>query len=269
MLNSTMIATDSFPYCIKLMSTKLITLGTFLSPDVPSSLFDARRNAPDAWGAYNISAGWVSDMDLYRHRQSFMLGSLAKADTLRKEKAEKAVGGLHKITSSALNNKWLQTALSHKSNKDESQSEIPTANNLDIPIFMSGVDAVDYCQDSRFAAGALQFVQEEGDLVLIPPRFWHQVYHLEPSIALASQYINTYGKDRTFKHILNWCSGSDTEELKIEEDSSRNVRQDLPKNFDDLSDKEQVLAVLTAGLKQQHGRIKGSALMRKLMANKG
>lgn len=250
----------------------MIITGTFLSPDVPSSLFDARRNAPDAWGAYNISAGWVSDMDLYRHRQNFMLGALAKADTMRKGKSSKSDGGLDKIISSALNSKWLQTALAHTTDENRvanSATSRSTAKNLDVPIFMSGVDAVDYCQDSRLAAGALQFVQEEGDLVLIPPRFWHQVYHLEPSIALASQYINSYGKDRTFKHILRWCSGSiDSEELKNEEDSSKNIRQDLPKNFDDLTDKDQVLAVLTAGLKQQHGRIKGSALMRKLMVNK-
>ncbi|CAN0209865.1 unnamed protein product, partial [Ectocarpus sp. 13 AM-2016] len=29
-------------------------------------------------------------------------------------------------------------------------------------------------------------VQEAGELVLIPPRHWHQVYHLEPSLAVAS-----------------------------------------------------------------------------------
>ena len=210
-------------------------------------------------------------MDLYRHRQSFMLGALAKADTQRREKGQKNSGGLGKITSSALNSKWLQTALSRSvDDKAVAQSDSRAERNLDVPIFMSGVDSVDYCEDSRLAAGALQFVQEEGDLVLIPPRFWHQVYHLEPSIALASQYINSYGKDRTFKHILNWCRGSsNSEELKTEEeDSSKNVLQDLPRNFDDLTDKDQVLAVLTAGLKQQHGRIKGSALMRKLMANK-
>ena len=201
-----------------------------------------------------------------------MLGALAKADTMRKGKSQKSDGGLDKITSSALNNKWLQAALIHTTDENRVanlETSRSTEKNLDVPIFMSGVDAVDYCQDSRLAAGALQFVQEEGDLVLIPPRFWHQVYHLEPSIALASQYINSYGKDRTFKHILKWCSGSiDSEGLKNEEDSSKNVRQDLPENFDDLTDKDQVLAVLTAGLKQQHGRIKGSALMRKLMSKK-
>ena len=224
---------------------------------MPASLFEARRNAPDAWGAYNISAGWVSDIDLYRHRQSFVLGALAAAEMRRN--GEDMAPGQEKIMGSSLNRKWLQTVLS-KGNDD---SNIESgAKNLNVPIFMSGVDAVDYCKDPRLSAGALQLVQEEGDLILIPPRFWHQVYHLEPSIAVASQYMNDIGKNVTFNHILKWCQSSSVN--GAEGRLSVNL---LPRNFTSLSDREQVLSVIQTGLKLQHGRMKGSALMRRLMSD--
>ena len=35
-----------------------------------SAIFKPTRNVPDAWGAYNISAGWVSDIDLYKFASS-------------------------------------------------------------------------------------------------------------------------------------------------------------------------------------------------------
>jgi ribosomal protein L16 Arg81 hydroxylase len=51
----------------------------------------------------------------------------------------------------------------------------------------------------------VQIVQEEGELVWIPPHWWHQVYHLQPSIAIASQLCHETVKDRVFKHILSFC----------------------------------------------------------------
>ena len=48
--------------------------------------------------------------------------------------------------------------------------------------------------------------QKEGDLVLIPPRWYHQVYSLENSFAIASQYANNINKFQIYKHILEWSS---------------------------------------------------------------
>jgi hypothetical protein len=222
--------------------------GTFLSPDVPSAIFDARRTAPDAWGAYNISAGWVSDIDLYRHRQSFALGALANAEAnVKQRNRQSGGGGLDKIRSSSLNGKWLKAALSLESRGEK---------NLEVPIFMSGDDSIDYCEDPRLVEGAIQFIQEEGDLVLIPPRYWHQVYHLEPSIALASQYVNDVGKNRTFNHILKWCSGDSKLDQRSEDATcdGEAYHSNLPRDFASLSEKEQVL------------RVMGSALMTKLLS---
>ena len=183
-------------------------------------------------------------------------------------------GDLHKIASSSLNGKWLRAALGGaavgemRSGKTDNINQV-TFNNFDVPIFMSGDVSVDYCDDPRFVAGAQQFIQEEGDLVLIPPRYWHQVYHLEPSIAIASQYVNSIGKDRTFNHILRWCSGGDESESDdVRENSFSDIsslRSKLPKDFDSQSDKEQIMSVIKTGLKIQHGLIKGSALMKKLL----
>jgi hypothetical protein len=104
-----------------------------------------------------------------------------------------------------------------------------------------------------------QIVQEEGDLIIIPPNFWHQVYHLQPSIAVASQYVNDVVKDRVFDHILAWCSGKDAVKDRKE------LRAKLPENFAKLSDEEQVKAVIKTGLTMQHGPEKAGKLMEKLL----
>jgi hypothetical protein len=242
-------------------------LWTFFTPDVPASLFGARRNAPDAWGDYNISAGWVSDLDLYKYKQKIVLGALANNEMRQLDKKEGSVskskdksGGLEKLTCSTLTNKWLQTAISDEDTSTNAE------NNLAIPIFLSGVDEVDYCKDPRLAAGAMQLIQEEGDLIIIPPYFWHQVYHLEPSIAVASQYVNDVGKERVFNHILKWCSSKVSEEH--DKSDAPSGQYPFEAGFELMSEKEQVLSVIKTGLKLQHGRLKGPALMRKLLSNK-
>ncbi|CAN0445798.1 unnamed protein product, partial [Ascophyllum nodosum] len=41
-------------------------------------------------------------------------------------------------------------------------------------------------REAQITEMASSGVQEPGDVVIIPPRHWHQVYHLEPSVAVAS-----------------------------------------------------------------------------------
>ena len=176
-------------------------LWTFFTPDVPATLFRARRNAPDAWGMYNISAGWVSDFDLYRHRQTIPLGALVSyACKVRSEeglsakkganegKEGKSKGrkessgsstknqGLERLTQSTLTHAWLSHAMSVTTSNDGGLSITDSSNNnedmrairrnLDVPIFLSGENHLDFgCADQRLENGALQIVQEAGDLV--------------------------------------------------------------------------------------------------------
>lgn len=51
-------------------------------------------------------------------------------------------------------------------------------------------------------------VQEEGDLVVIPPSWAHQVYHLEPGLCLAWQICNRANLRMVAKHILTWAAES-------------------------------------------------------------
>lgn len=49
-------------------------------------------------------------------------------------------------------------------------------------------------------------VQHAGDLVLIPPGWWHQTYYPEPSFCAAGQYLDSFCRDRVFQHALDWAS---------------------------------------------------------------
>ncbi|CAM9823266.1 unnamed protein product [Ascophyllum nodosum] len=57
-------------------------------------------------------------------------------------------------------------------------------------------------REAQITEMASSGVQEPGDVVIIPPRHWHQVYHLEPSVAVASQYMDYRVRRGVFHHIL-------------------------------------------------------------------
>ena len=52
----------------------------------------------------------------------------------------------------------------------------------------------------------LQFVQRAGDVVWIPPGWWHQVYHASLSVGFASQYMNEHSVGNVLGHIVEWNS---------------------------------------------------------------
>jgi len=49
-------------------------------------------------------------------------------------------------------------------------------------------------------------IQHPGDLIIIPPGFWHQTYHAEPSFAVASQHADRLSIQPVFDHILKASS---------------------------------------------------------------
>lgn len=76
-------------------------------------------------------------------------------------------------------------------------------------------------------------------------RSHRQVYHLKPSIAVASQFMDERVRDGVFRHILRWCG--------IAEDGVLHS-----KGFDTLEPSEQVMRVLSEALVARYGRGKGS-----------
>ena len=80
-------------------------------------------------------------------------------------------------------------------------------------------------------------MQEPGDLVIIPPNWWHQVYHLEPSIAVAFQFIDERGKERVFAHIINWCKSSKADagvDVDLDLDADEDIGGELESKIDDV-----------------------------------
>lgn len=91
----------------------------------------------------------------------------------------------------------------------------------DIPHFrpdevnrMSRDDQIQF--ENLIKTGAIYLVQEEGELIVFPASYWHQVYHLQPSIAIASQYCNEVIAKDVFGHMLTHCRGNDD---RVDEDS--------------------------------------------------
>ncbi|KAG5178549.1 hypothetical protein JKP88DRAFT_79185 [Tribonema minus] len=99
-----------------------------------------------------------------------------------------------------------------------------------------------------------QVVQREGETVLIPPRWWHQVIHLAPSIAVASQhYAGARGRRRIFQHIRDWCGCGGSA---------------APPEIRSWPPQKQVEWVLQEGLCAKHGTDVGERLFKELMAGR-
>ena len=91
-----------------------------------------------------------------------------------------------------------------------------------------------------------------GDTILIPPKWWHQVYHLQPSIALAAQYMNDVVASRVIDHIIAWTGPRPA---------------DLPENFKMMSNYEKVTCAIKLGLISRHGIEKGSTFFDELYSS--
>jgi len=168
-------------------------------------------------------------VDLFRHKVSENIGLHVLAELQEAARSgDNPLGERHELVmNSTLNRRWVEALMSEAMAKDSSWGEVVSElGNLQLPAFLSGEEQVDGCSLKAFLGGAVQIVQEEGELVLIPPGMWHQVYHLEPSIAVAGQLMNTANEQQVFRHMLSWCGQQQLEENKDELD--RVMGLDLP-----------------------------------------
>jgi ribosomal protein L16 Arg81 hydroxylase len=95
-------------------------------------------------------------------------------------------------------------------------------------------------------------VQEAGEMIFIPPKMWHQVYHLEPSVAVAGQLMNEANEMGVYRHILEWCYSTD-QSTAVE--ASTVIEEFLSDSkFLSMERRERIAAVIWKGLKAQHGK---------------
>eukprot|EP01038_Epipyxis_sp_PR26KG_P011706 gene11706-15671_t len=277
-------------------------LWTFIPYD--SNILDllgSKRNAPDAWSGiisndsnlikkdYKISAGWVSDVDLYNVKLENSLHNLVlkfsrkimpsiQSNSSFKKllnlaiEYDNSLPSKQKILSTSLNNHWI-TGL-----KEQDSTNDKHPNYYTIPIFTSNDNNVNFCdKNNSISSGSIQIIQEEGDLILIPPKMWHQVYHLQPSIAIASQYINSCNKVIVYQHILDWCKEEGKKlfvQLPIQLLAQDYVVLHYKTNdfyklnsseFQLLDVQEQIMSVIYSGLCLKYGIEEGNSLFQKLI----
>lgn len=206
----------------------------FFPPTTPMELFEAEFNAPDAWGPHQVAAGRVSyTVDLFNK-----LG--------------------HK---SSLEKYWDTVA------STLSSAEAEEIKSKSTPRFGSGISSLDNADaKSPLFVQPMKIVQKEGEMILIPPGWWHQVYHVQPSIAVAGQYCNKKGSERVFSHMLSCCATGRKKNNYNEEIKLKEFKDLLPSDFDSLTPPSQVSAVLRACLTSKHGKM-GNSLFEELEAS--
>ena len=150
------------------------TIGTFLPSGVTDAVLgDVSRNPPDAWNSarYNLSAGWVSNVDLYRLkvRESIstdVLMDLGKRHTFLNCTPDNP----HQLVKrSILNKKWLrglrsrtifkQNSTTHINNVQMIEKQLSSMRNGNVPTFLSGHKKLDFSEDADIAARAVQVVK--------------------------------------------------------------------------------------------------------------
>lgn len=113
--------------------------------------------------------------------------------------------------------------------------------------------------ESRLEATRTTILQREGELILIPPNVFHQTYHLEPTVAVAGQYMCSDNAPSVLNHILDWCDVSDKERGSLS-----HVFPVKGVAADDASVQSTINEVISIALKSKHGSENGSALMKQL-----
>ncbi|CAE7228857.1 unnamed protein product [Symbiodinium natans] len=58
---------------------------------------------------------------------------------------------------------------------------------------------------ARGCTVCLDHVQEAGETLIFPGHWWHQTYHLSPTLGFAGQVLNSENLRQVLGHIISWC----------------------------------------------------------------
>jgi len=124
-----------------------------------------------------------------------------------------------------------------------------------LPYLSSSTVALDFPAELQGVEGVQTVVQEEGDLVIIPPGWAHQVYHLQPSLCLAWQICNALNFKSVIRHMLMWSA----ESKKNEKQQQRRRRRKgdgerMEEREREEGEKVDVVALVEAIWKEHEGR---------------
>lgn len=236
-----------------------------MPPSITTTSMKAKWKVPTAWNGgekVKISAGLVSEVDLFNQISTKSFQKVINDGLLCNEKSLIKYG--------ILNNYWLSESLS-VTNDDKIGADTPLFLSADSDIDYYNVELKELCNHNDmsiyskegFNSGnqnAMRIIQNPGELVLIPPRWWHQVYHLEPSIAVASQYCNSVNKYGVFQHILGQSKANiDSHPMIINKQKQPTSAHSYDRllyssYFQKLSDEEQVKEILIISLNSQFNK---------------
>ncbi|KAJ1622157.1 hypothetical protein T492DRAFT_1064781 [Pavlovales sp. CCMP2436] len=148
------------------------------APDVKDLLCSYRLPSV-AWGSKgkSLSAGWQSDFDLWARRR----GDAPRARAL------------------------------NTGDPDASSELLASMADVSTGLLQPGTSL-----PADAVRRLVPCVQHAGDVVLIPPGWWHQTYYPEPSICSAGQYLDAHCRQSVFQHILDW-TGNDSRADAIDE----------------------------------------------------
>ncbi|KAG8471180.1 hypothetical protein KFE25_009601 [Diacronema lutheri] len=114
--------------------------------------------------------------------------------------------------------------------------------------------------DARLPADAARrlvgCVQRAGELLLIPPGWWHQSYYPEPSFCAAGQYLDSFCRASVFQHVLDWTrTGRRADEI----DASLRPQEQVDALFALVRSSASARAADEADAPGAHGPIAGRA----------
>ena len=162
-------------------------LWTFIPPSKEvEEVLQARRNSPDAWDPeYSIAAGYVSDVDLYKTCSNYSIQSLGNTLSLLTHSLTHSIQSLvtnKDAVTSTINRKYITAA-----------KQIGFSSPyVRLPMFESGNDAVD--KSAVLGEKVIQLIQKPGDLVVIPPHWYHQGIPSRYSLTHSLTHSLTYSR---------------------------------------------------------------------------